>query len=107
MGRWTYQVLDGKGGKDILIVSVYQCCKQPKNSKGITAYHQQEIMLSETNRVDRNPRRNFYRDMKKFLKEIMPDENIANNNITPILLGDWNEECKGTSTSQNYVMNLV
>jgi hypothetical protein len=54
MGRWTYQALNGKGGKDILIVSVYQCCKQPTNSKGITAYHQQEIMLSETNRVDRD-----------------------------------------------------
>jgi hypothetical protein len=37
MGRWTYQLLDGKGGKDILIVSVYQCCKQPTNSKGVTA----------------------------------------------------------------------
>jgi hypothetical protein len=97
MGRWTYQVLDGKGGKDILIVSVYQCCKQPTNPKGITAYHQQEIMLSETNRVDRDPRRNFYKDLKKFLNEFLTDEN---NNITPILLGDWNEECKGTSTSQ-------
>jgi hypothetical protein len=66
MGRWTYQVLDGKGDKDILIVSVYQCCKQPTNSKGITAYHQQEIMLSETTRVDRDHRRKFSRDMKEF-----------------------------------------
>jgi hypothetical protein len=32
----------------------------------------------------------------------MPDENSTNNKITPILLGDWNEECKGTSTSQNF-----
>jgi hypothetical protein len=31
---------------------------------------------------------------------MLPDENSSNNNITPILLGDWNEECKGTSTSQ-------
>jgi hypothetical protein len=38
--------------------------------------------------------------MKKFLKEIMPHENNTNNNITPVILGDWNEECKGTSTSQ-------
>jgi hypothetical protein len=57
-------------------------------------------MLSETNQVDRDPRRNFYRDMEKFLKEIMPDENSTNNSITPILLGNWNEESKGTSTSQ-------
>jgi hypothetical protein len=38
--------------------------------------------------------------MKKFLKEMIPDENSNSNNITTILLGDWNEECKGTSTSQ-------
>jgi hypothetical protein len=57
-------------------------------------------MLSETNQVDRDPRRNFYRDMKKFLKELMPDDNNNNNNITPILLGDLNDKCKGTSTSQ-------
>jgi hypothetical protein len=63
MGRWTYQLLDGKRGKDILIVSVYQCCRQPTNPNGVIAYHQQEIMLSRTNRVDRDPRRNFYRDI--------------------------------------------
>jgi hypothetical protein len=97
MGRWTYQLLDGKGGKDILIVSVYQCCKQPTNPKGVTAYHQQEIMLSETNRVDRDPRRNFYRDIKRFLNDFLTGDNIR---TTPILIGDWNEECKGTSTSQ-------
>jgi hypothetical protein len=97
MGRWTYQLLDGKGGKDILIVSIYQCCKQPTNPNGITAYHQQEIMLSETNRVDRDPRRNFYRDIKAFLNNQLTPEN---NKITPIVIGDWNEECKGTATSQ-------
>ena len=97
MGRWTYQLLDGKGGKDILIVSVYQCCKQPTNPNGVTAYHQQEIMLSETNRVDRDPRRNFYKDLKAFLTDFTTRDNSS---ITPILVGDWNEECKGTSTSQ-------
>ena len=36
LGRWTYQLLDGKGDTDILIIIVYQCCKQPTNEIGIT-----------------------------------------------------------------------
>ena len=98
MGRWTYQLLDGQGDKDILIVSAYQCCKQPTNPVGITAYHQQEIMLSETDRVDRDPRRNFYRDLKSFIDHFLTDD--EDKTVIPILVGDWNEECKGTSTTQ-------
>ena len=98
MGRWTYQVLDGQGEKDILIVSAYQCCKQPTNPRGITAYHQQQIMLSETDRVDRDPRRNFYRDLKSFLDTFITDD--EDRTVIPILVGDWNEECKGSSTTQ-------
>jgi hypothetical protein len=47
LGRWTYQILDRKGNKEVLIMNVYQCCKSPTNPTGITAYHQQTIMLSE------------------------------------------------------------
>jgi len=97
LGRWTYQLLDGQGTKDILIVSVYQCCKSPTNPKGSTAYRQQEVLLSEMDRTDRDPRRNFYRDLTKFVKSYTTRKDIA---VTPILIGDWNEECKGTSSSQ-------
>ena len=97
LGRWTYQLLDGKGDKDILIVSVYQCCKNPTNTMGITAYHQQRLMLSELDRQDMDPRRNFLKDLKAFLHEMLDDETRT---VMPIILGDWNEECKGTSNSQ-------
>jgi hypothetical protein len=56
LGRWTYQILDGKGNKEVLIMNVYQCCKSPTNPTGITAYHQQTIMLSEMDKTDTNPR---------------------------------------------------
>jgi hypothetical protein len=59
LGRWTYQLLDGQGDKDILIVSVYQCCKSPTNPKGLTAYRQQEVLLSESDKTDRDPRQKF------------------------------------------------
>ena len=97
MGRWTYQILDGKGDKEILIMNVYQCCKSPTNPTGITAYHQQTIMLSELDKIDTNPRRNFRRDLMQFIKSKI---NKANTTVIPIIMGDWNEECKGSSTSQ-------
>ncbi|OEU05830.1 hypothetical protein FRACYDRAFT_257959 [Fragilariopsis cylindrus CCMP1102] len=98
LGRWTYQLLDGQGSKDVLIVSIYQCCKQPTNPQGTTAYHQQQVLLSEMDRNDLDPRRNFYRD----LKQLICTHTTYNNEteVTPIIIGDWNEECKGSSTSQ-------
>ena len=54
-------------------------------------------MLSEMDRTDKDPRRNFYRDLKKFMESFIINEVST---VVPILLGDWNEECKGTSTSK-------
>ena len=87
LGRWTFQLLDGKGDKDILIVSIYQCCKNPTNKNGITAYHQQRLMLSEMDRQDTDPRRNFLKDLKAFLHKMMDDEE---QKVLPIIIGDWN-----------------
>ena len=92
MGRWAYTLLDGKGDKDVLIMSIYQVCKDPTNPSGITAYHQQEMMLGEKDRQDKNPRRNFFRDLRDFLNEILVN---SEETIVLILLGDWNEECVG------------
>ena len=30
-GQWSYQILDGENNIDMLIISVYQCCKRPSN----------------------------------------------------------------------------
>jgi exonuclease III len=97
LGRWTYLILDGKGNKEVLIMNVYQCCKSPTNPTGITAYHQQTIMLSEIDKTDTNPRRNFRRDLIAFIKSKV---NKANTNVIQIIMGDWNEECKASSNSQ-------
>jgi hypothetical protein len=97
LGRWTYQLLDGQGDKDILIVCVYQCCKRPTNPGGHTAYHQQEVLLSERDSTDRDPRRNFFKDIKDFITKFLSQEDST---VIPFILGDWNEECKGTSSSQ-------
>jgi hypothetical protein len=55
LGRWSYQLLDGQYDKDIFIICVYHCCKTPTKPKGMTAYHQQEILLSKMDRTDTEP----------------------------------------------------
>ena len=44
-----------------------------------------------------DPRTNFLTDLKAFLHKHI---NTPHTNQVPIILGDWNEECNGTSTSQ-------
>ena len=78
-------------------MSIYQCCKNPINPQGKTAYHQQETMLSEMNRNDYDPRQNFYKDMCKFLRWF---QKKTDKSVLPMLIGDWNEECIGNSNSK-------
>ena len=85
---------EGADNKVILVMSIYQCCRNPTNPQGKTAYHQQETMLSERNKTDCDPRRNFYKDMCKFLQKF---EKETEQKVLPILIGDWNEECMGQS----------
>ena len=54
-------------------------------------------MLSEQNKTDLDPRRNFYRDMCKFLRKFEKD---TEQTVLPLLIGNWNEECMGRSNSK-------
>jgi hypothetical protein len=47
LGRWTYQNLDGKGNKEVLVMNVYQCCtnKQLCYQKWINLIQTQEEIL--------------------------------------------------------------
>ena len=100
LGRWCWQILEGSKNRDIIVVSVYQCCKNPTNKHGSTAYHQQEAILSEMNREDTNPRRNFLRDIKAFLHQKIDNHKEDGIQLEPMLMGDWNEECRGSSNAQ-------
>jgi hypothetical protein len=76
-------------------MNVYQCCKSPTNPTGINAYHQQTILLSEMDKTDTGPRRNFH--LVAFIKS---KTSKANTNVIPIIMDDWNKKCKGSSNSQ-------
>jgi len=71
LGRWSYQVLDGKGKRDVLIVSIYQCCKSSNDDGILTAHRQQKMLLGEMQKKDIDPRRNFKRDLTQFIKSQM------------------------------------
>ena len=88
---------EGADNKVILIMSIYQCCRNPNNPQEKTAYHQQETMLSERNKTDCDPRKNFYKDMSNFLRKFGRE---IEQKVLPILIGDWNEECMGRSNSK-------
>ena len=98
LGRWSWQLLKGEGERDVLIVSVYQCCQKYDNSSSqCTAYIQQKILLSEQNRYNKDPRTNFRKDLISFIKS----HQEKNPSTVPIILGDWNEECIEDSAADN------
>jgi len=37
-GRWSYQIIDGKEKRDVMIINIYQCCKSSTSEGLITAH---------------------------------------------------------------------
>ena len=54
-------------------------------------------MLSELDREDTDPRRNFYNDI---VDEINRIKNDSEGKTIPLIIGDWNEPCTGTTNAQ-------
>ena len=81
-----------KRGKEVLIIWIYQYCKSDGPN---TDYQQQNIMHSENNLANPDPRKHFRQDLINLIKEFKE----KNEDIVPIILGDWNEEFTDTSTS--------
>ena len=94
LGRFCYILLQGQDKREILIVVIYQCCTWPTNLTGNSAFSQQEILLSQMDRPTTNPRANFYQDLCKLIQDCQ----TKNPQCVPIVIGDWNETCQGTST---------
>ena len=94
LGRWSYVILEGKDGKEIIVISVYQSCKTTND--GINTFHtQQKILLSLQNKTDITPRANFTKDLNAFIQSCKD----TNPNIIPIVMGDWNEQYKTGASS--------
>jgi hypothetical protein len=67
-GRWSYLHLQGHDDKVITYITAYQVCKNPTNTQGITAFHQQATAFSREKRKNTNPRHKFRHNLIKFIK---------------------------------------
>jgi hypothetical protein len=85
LGRWTHLQLAGKNNRILNFIAAYQVCPRPTHKTGTTAFHQQESLLRNQGRADFNPRRNFRKDITKFLQP------MKQRNEHIILVGDFNE----------------
>ena len=95
LGRWTYQILDGKGERNVLIMSVYQWCTFKNKNENIPAVKLQQLLLNKMNRKDIDPTKNFCKDIMALIVNLRD----KNNKLIPIIIRDRSKECKGSSTS--------
>ena len=95
MVQWCYQIMKGKSEIDLLVVSIYQSCRHQGTNNGMTFHTQQQLMLLELDRPNLHPRTNFHKDLQHFIKQHVDTPDTTR---IPIIRGDWNEECSGTST---------
>jgi exonuclease III len=84
-GRWTALELRAKGDRKVLYITAYQVCAAPTNTRGSTAYQQQEAMAHLAHRPIENTRYNFQRDLRKFIFEKQHQQ------YSIILGGDFND----------------
>jgi hypothetical protein len=68
LGRWTYMSFRRRHCSPVTIISAYQVNKQPTNEVGITAWHQQRLLLDKAGRTDIHPRKAFIDDLIEFIK---------------------------------------
>ena len=70
MGRWSYMGLEGKTGKELLVLTAYRVSQvsMPQHGEG-TTYHQEHMITSKTGNTNPNPRKHFILDMIKFIQD--------------------------------------
>jgi hypothetical protein len=86
MGRWSFIRMLGKHGRQIILVSAYQVCKQQANRVGARTAFAQQLSLLRRNGKDCSPRKSFFDDLDAKIEE------WREKNYEIILSGDLNEE---------------
>jgi hypothetical protein len=98
LGRWSYVRLNGKNGRRVTIVTVYQVCKQTVERAGPkTAFMQQWHLLRRAGTKDPNPRQSFCKDLDAFLTPLQ----AAGDEL--LVMGDLNEHLGHNTSGMNAV----
>jgi len=85
LGRWSYIHMRRKQMKPVTIVTIYQVNKQPTNTIGNTAWHQQRLALDAQGQHDIHPRTAFINDMITFINRLLQQDHDV------IIGGDFND----------------
>ena len=98
LGRWTYQVFEGKDGKRITIMNVYRVGKSYNASGNCTIRNQQEKDLLVESGIHQEPREQILIDLKKRIDKLHEKGHIV------IIFGDFNEDVEGGKRIQKFLM---
>jgi hypothetical protein len=99
LGRWSWLRLNGKNGRRITMVTVYQVCNQSISTAGAkTAYTQQWHLLRQAGEKDPNPRMSFCKDLDTFLTPLQASGDEF------IIMGDLNEHLGDSTSGMNAVV---
>jgi len=86
MGRWAYVIIDGRNDAKLMIITAYRVVTHKIEDVGMKiSLAQQYGILCEKGKSNPNPRRQFIKDMKKWIKKLRDKMHI-------VLTLDANEE---------------
>jgi len=103
-GRWTYCRYNRHNATDLVIISIYQVCRNPSRKIGHTAFHQQRNALNAAHRDQEHPRAAFLTDLKQFIQQQQEAHRVI------IVGGDWNDHLEAPRSSLLHLctsLNLV
>jgi hypothetical protein len=86
LGRWSYALIHGKNGREVLIATAHQACKASIGTIGSkTACSQQWHLMRQSGDLKPDPRKRFFTDLDAFLST------HHKKGIEILLMGDFNE----------------
>ena len=86
IGRWMYVVLQGKGARTIMIITLYRVCEQKHQQGNCTIYLQQEHDLRTNNRKVIDPREAILADLTTFIQQ------ETTKKCDVLIMGDCNDD---------------
>jgi endonuclease/exonuclease/phosphatase family metal-dependent hydrolase len=82
MGRWSFVQSKGKFSQRLLVIMVYQVCKQSiRSAGGTTTFSQQWHHLRATRHTSPDPRKQFSSDLSAFLDRYPNDHVIITGDL--------------------------
>ena len=90
LGRWIWTHFGGKNGMKLKVFTIYRPC----DSKGVNTTFMQQLRYLQKDQDDRNPRRALLEDLG------MEVEKSTDEGFSVIILGDFNEDCRGDDITQ-------